>query len=80
MRAKAKIRKIVKGNFSYSLLQTFHTPAGPIKVVGIVEDIEWGTQYGEIRYNIYVETDEATRLWKSIPSYDASLEYDLSLD
>lgn len=78
------IRKITKGDFrtglSYYIGQRLKTPIGEIVIVDITIDSAWAEQYGTMRYNLYAETDDYIKVWKSFPEHDVTIEYDLGVE
>lgn len=78
------IRKITKGDFksglSYYVGQKLKTPVGEITVVDITMDMAWGEKYGSVRYNLYVATEHYTKVWKTFPEHDVTIEFDLGVE
>lgn len=73
------IRKIVIGRDPKDAM-AYYTGmrAGRGTVSAIVPDERYQHNYGKTRYLIYIQTEEDTRLWKSVDAMPCIVEYDLN--
>ena len=75
------IRKIVIGRDPKDAMAYYvGMRAGAGKVAAIVQDEAWLYKYSVVRYNIYIENEEGTMLWKTVDNMPCIVEYDLKFD
>ena len=75
------IRKIVIGRDPKDAMAYYvGMRAGAGKVSGILQDQAWLYKYSVVRYNIYIENEEGTMLWKTVDNMPCIVEYDLKFD
>jgi hypothetical protein len=73
------IRKIVIGRDPKDAMAYYvGMRAGKGHVSAIAPDDRYQHKYGQMRYLIYIETDNGTMLWKAVDGMPCIIEYDLN--
>jgi len=80
----SKIRKIIigqdtKSGMAYDLGRKFNTPNGLLEVVLIEEDQGSYYFFGNVRYNIWVQTEDTkiVKIWKYFERMPVTIEYEI---
>ena len=74
---EGQVRKLLQGPPKAGMVYM----VGQTTKIGLINDILLDTQhferFGILMWNIYVETNVGTQLWKQIPAHNCTIEYNL---